>query len=141
MNMSNARQDFYGAILDTAVAGGINYWASVYAYRQGISAALITHEESTVGENEFHPRQTHETVSAMDFDGMGYEAHHIPVDLGTVRRGWNIFAKDPNITNRYALQALSDARNGDLESAACNIDAGLADVIVQMGIYGKIKFA
>ncbi|MGW9588665.1 hypothetical protein [Microbacterium sp. NPDC055455] len=140
------REEFYADILDTAVAGGINYWGEVVRYKNGRNDDSFTREEmpsavvipieddGAFDKGDLHPQQKPGRVVYRNGD----TALAVKITDKTVRRGWNLYAKSPDMWTEYGERAVRGVRNGEFDAG--DIDAGIADQIVQLGIFGKVLF-
>ncbi len=120
---TTVRAEFYADIIIGAVEGGTNYWAYSSEY---------THET---------PETTSVKLADMDeVVGLGASEDGIwhSVNLDTIAKAFGIVNKGPveylheTIRNRYR-KAYTELDAGDL-------DAGDADNLVQIGIFGKIIY-
>ncbi len=104
-------EDLHRDILIAAIEGGTGYWAQVAARDyENITATLVDMEDGT--------------------------AHS--VDRLTVANGLRLVA-DGNIANRE-LTLLAHWARVNPTQGACEIDAELADCIVQAGIFGQLVY-
>lgn len=129
-------QTFYADIVITAIEGGINYWAQVHSYAwhsPNISGGTADPAPGG-GDNAYA------VISATDDgDGEGDDdgtTHAVTVD--TIAHAFTILAAGP-------VQYLSDqARRRYLaarrELDAGELDAGDADNLLQLGIFGQIVY-
>jgi len=129
---SAERTKFLTDVFTTAMEGGVSYWASVLEYRHTESPrAVLVHTEELVLD--------HETMSWVP----GPDAEELIVDLDVVAQGISRIVKGevdylPE-THRARIAAASrendmmpaDGRHGD-------IDAGIAEHVVQAALFGAI---
>jgi hypothetical protein len=117
MKRSEERKQFLSCITTTAVEGGIGYWAAVQKYRwkdreDDVYAAIITDEGQTY---------------LIDNDVIATGIKHILLgDEGYCK------------VNQRILQTVKEANR---ENDASNIDAEIADCIVQAGTMNEIVYA
>lgn len=133
---SGERANFLASIIITAVEGGINYWASVSDYRwwdptldggtavhhDGIPNAYVTVHESERDDED-------------GYEGVLITVEHIARALGTLRQG-------PVTGLAESLRAdivAQDRANGEDETHQ-DIDAGLADCILQVAMFGTVVY-
>ncbi len=118
---SEARKQFLADVLATAIEGGINYWAAVD------SAERVECEQDVIGWR-------YGSVRILDkVDGTEFGTMRI-IDANTVARG----LRELRNSTRYAFPALrkADRTNGD----EGDFDAGDADAVIQLGIFGEIVY-
>lgn len=126
------RTEFLTDVFTTAMEGGVSYWASVLEYRHTESprAVLVRTEELVLDD---------ETMTWIP----GPDAEELIVDLEVVARGVNRIVEGAIEFLPEAHRALvaaasrendmmpADGRHGD-------IDAGVAEHIVQAALFGAI---
>jgi hypothetical protein len=131
-----ARAEFLSYILTTAVEGGINYWASVSDYRwwdpdldggKALHAEGLCNAYAVIHDQEGDRTGEHGTLVTVD---------DIARALGIIRQGpVEFLAADV----RTAIIA-HDRSNGEPEGSYMDIDAGIADEIVQVALFGKVVY-
>lgn len=114
--------EFPHAMFTAAIEGGINYWAEVFRYRW--SKGGPDHEADFDG---FH---------AVIAETEGGENHRI--DREVILRGLGrLFAGEyAGLHTSSAARIMSAALGGD----AGTLDAGDADALVQVGLFGEVVF-
>lgn len=129
---SAERTEFLTDVFTTAMEGGVSYWASVLEYRHNESprAVLVRTEELVLDD---------ETMSWVP----GPDAEELIVDLEVVARGINRIANGEIEYLPEAHRALIAAasRENDMMPADGqhgDIDAGVAEHIVQAALFGAI---
>lgn len=115
---SEARTEFLTYVLVTAVEGGINYWASVSGY---------------------HPEDADPSrIGVTVHDELSDDAYRVTLD--TIAKGISVLKdkdKFPFAHRGYWLQFwLADRTNGD----DGDYDAGIADCILQAGLFGEVVY-
>ena len=120
---SEARKQFLADVLSTAIEGGINYWAAV----DFDSAERVECEQDALGWRYGSVRIL-DKVDGTEFGTMR------TIDANTVARGLRELRK----TDRYSFKDLrkADRTNGD----EGDFDAGDADAVIQLGIFGEIVY-
>lgn len=135
------RQSFYAGIISTALEGGIGYWSAAEEYRwfdpyleggscepgpQGTANAYAVivpaDEESSWAEWPEH-------------DG----GQRVRVGIELVRRAVNQIVRG-EVGHHIRDDIVTKIRRGLREWDAGEIDADAADVIVQVGVFGKVVF-
>lgn len=119
---SEARNQFLCDVFTTAFEGGVNYWADVQAYR-------------------WQDREADGTFYGWLVDSEDEDAEAVKVDIAVIARGfgkffqWVVdrgFGKD-----HYYWQAIeANSTNGD----DGDYDAIVADIIVQLGLFGEVVY-
>lgn len=140
------REEFYADILTIAIEGGVNYWAEVTDYHHGLNfdgnhttretlpTATLTDTTDTITTANLHPKQTHGTATITDWDGNNTTATTLTVNVDTIRRGWNALRKNKGVADRI-LRAM---RTAERTLDAADIDAEVADCVLQAGMFGKV---
>lgn len=123
-------REFLSDIMTTAIAGGINYWASILSYDE--SAATVVLADTEEGA-------TPEALLILDIDVL---AQGIKVVLEAHPPFY-----DPNDTHSQCQDVpflsaywASVMRSAVLALDAGEIDADAADVIVQAALFGEIRY-
>lgn len=142
---SPQRQTFLTDIIITAVEGGINYWAAVEGYRwyqpdlEGGTAdpgpdgtanayAVVLPNSSTEEDCDWWP------LLPDGRRGMRIDADVIASALGKIRKGGVKEWGDESRSRRLVLAA-------DRGNDAGELDANLADNIVQVALFGELVYA
>ena len=118
------RNEFLAYIGIAAVEGGITYWADIRNYRVTYSSAGTIAGPVT-------------DVSVEVRDREGYGAKWLAVDLATIRKGLDAIRKSDF---RMARSLVATVLAADRDNDAGDIDAELADCIVQAGLFGKLVY-
>lgn len=119
--------DFYASIVVTAIEGGIGYWSEVQTYRWWFPD--VAHPKSEAPPNG-------EPFAWADARELFDEKHQFKVDRALVERGILTLMSAPEpLVGRPLMAALGVAV---ATRDAGEVDADLADVIVQAGHYGKV---
>jgi hypothetical protein len=148
MARSKERTEFLGDIIVTAVEGGTGYWAQVSQYQyvdtigrhSWVDGELVnTPPEDPVSvvvgrrEGDETRARLHEMNDAED----GYREEGLDLDLDAVARGiGRITRGEVGINSRLRNEITMASREND----AGYIDADGADVIVQAGLLGEIRY-
>lgn len=128
------RQEFLTDILITAVEGGVNYWAQAGGYRysgpakdRGVTLYIDDIDESDVlldvihDENPDDPEQVVTRVTLAD------------IEEG-IRR--ILYEDDFKASGQLLVAVLEPSANND----AGEIDAEIADIIIQAAVFGELVF-
>lgn len=150
MNKTPERIKFLTDILITAVEGGIGYWSQIEGYnyssedpskRGGLLyiADMETKDFAVPIVRSFD----RSIVRWFDDDDLG-EVFVVHLNLDTIAAGiWNIIRnKDFKINEEYRALIAAASRVNDScpDEGTGDIDADVADVIVQAGIFNQIIF-
>ena len=124
--MSQERDQAYFDIFTTAIEGGINYWAEIESYH------------CWLGSTEFRDLQT---FSAEVFDPDSEK--WFTVNRATIAKGVGKFTENRADSpskwgDEYVAQAAKDLQWGHWDDL--DFDAGVADIIVQLGIFGEVIY-
>lgn len=133
-HLTDSRKQFLANIFTTAVEGGIGYWCSCDSY----------HWSNSDGSSDLD--DFYADISEME-SGLQYR-----IDKSVIQRGVQLFVShcggeidsngspgswDPIPSTHYWLEFLAANRtNGD----DGDFDAGVADIIVQFGLFGKVIY-
>lgn len=134
-NRTAAREDFLADIVTTAIEGGVNYWATVDTYRWA-SRTL------SAGTAELGPAgggNAYATLTAMDDDDQApkqVDLETVAAALQTIRGGEVKYLAEGS---RQVILA-ADRANTLCPDDGGDIDAGLADEIVQIGLFGEVVY-
>ena len=143
----------HAAILTTAIEGGVGYWAAAAEYEPGDFAlpgdagARTAPEDLPVasvlpaddGRAWFAARPVPEQPLAAWPDDDGALRPVLVLTVDTVARGLRAIMAEPQ--TRAARLLAHAVRGGDLYGATSLVDADLADVIVQVGAFGREVYA
>lgn len=123
----SARDQLFLDLFTTAMEGGIGYWSSCSTY----------HWEKPGGGDDLHG-----FYAEIDVDEAGDDGEDVPrrIDRGVIQRGWNL-----------AITSWADRilwSSGDTPYAGesypyhdtWDFDAGDADAIVQLGLFGEVVY-
>jgi hypothetical protein len=128
------RQEFLADVITTAVEGGINYWSTVSGYKwffPDLDGGSAEHEEGMANAYvTVHPED--EDVSFYIDTEKIEEAINRILDAGPV--GPN---KSGGLLTRYGWSQVCLASK---ESDAGEIDADIADCIVQVACFGELVY-
>ncbi len=136
MNRSPERAQFLADIICTAIEGGTNGWATVFAYR------WMDRET----EQDLPPQEVYaiigDTEEFYDLDGDLTRQEVLDqigkkIDIEVIATGISKALSDDFRINGTIRECI---RVGDNENDAGMIDADAADVIVQAGLFGEIVF-
>lgn len=126
---TDERKQFLTDVLTTAVEGGINYWAAVSGYRWDVplGEARVDVWESEEADDDF---------------GTHWPSDYVPkhVTIDTIAHGIAVLTEQ-----RKDAQPGSYWRSGFLAANRTNgdegdYDAGIADDILQAGIFGEVVY-
>lgn len=123
---SAARVEFLSDVLTTAVEGGINYWASVSAYRWDTP----------------NPDEIGVTVHVDDEDDWPTEGKRVTLDtiahgIAVLKASGGPSSPGEEYPGSYWKEfLLADRTNGE----DGDYDAGIADCILQAGLFDKIVY-
>lgn len=136
MARSAERAQFLADILTTAVEGGINHWATVLEY--DVAEYLATGDPGKVRVKLTESEEVDE-----DGDGMAYR-----VTIDTIATGVNKIANAAAeeikyLPERHRLLVAAASRENDFcpaDGRYSDIDAGVADTILQVAIFGRVFY-
>jgi hypothetical protein len=114
--MVSERQQFYNYILCTAVEGGINYWSQVSEYRWD------GREVATVTVHELFEDQKVATITADSIR----DAYSVILDTDTL-------IQLSNDIRAHLIKAFLDCDAGE-------VDAGDADILLQLAMFGEVIY-
>ena len=124
-NMTD-REQFLSDVLTTAVEGGINYWSAVSNYRwqdangNAVPASVTVHE--------------------MDDELGGYKEPGVPIttkEIGAaIRRIMDINDEIKYLGNHVRKEVFAASMDND----AGDIDADIADTIMQVAVLGEVRY-
>lgn len=125
---------FLSDVLITAVEGGIGYWSVVGNYRTGIDWSKDTGEE-----REDTRRPASVEVYEMDEDAGGYKSTGVPVSNKEIAKAFKLIMGKDEIKYcdrnwRKRMAAAYWAKD------ACDLDAGDADAVVQIALFGEVVY-
>ncbi len=118
-------KEFTAGIIEDAVESGIGYWAQIDSYHW-------TDPELRKGDTEYSV-MAHITEIGDGDSGTKYVINH-----SIIKRAFRRLIKDvpglhPQIRARIYSQSLVESRDAE-------IDAGDADILVQIGLFGEVKY-
>ena len=162
MPKSEERKKFFHYMFTTAMEGGIDYWAYrlEYSWSTGGAGAIHIGKDPVDDLDHFYALilPSEEEWGVDKIIGEDGEEHVLPDDMQgnslritpvLIERGWNLFmdkviaaakSEDPeaDCSRQYFRQAviqyLTDGEDGDS-------DADVADIVVQLGLFGEIVYA
>lgn len=122
---SPKRTEFLKDVLITAVEGGINYWAQVSNYDPDAGTVTVWESEEAIRDGgDIYPDT--------------YSPHRVTID--TIAHGIAVLLEqrkghDPkNYWHQFVIANRTNSEDGDY-------DAGIADDILQAGIFGSVVYA
>jgi hypothetical protein len=116
-------------IMCTALEGGIGYWAQARKIKQH---ALP--EDAAIGLNSYLSCE----LAELNDDESGYNwKKPYKLDYGVIRLGIERIVTNP----KYARLGTGILRDIVSDEIGCYIDAGVADVIVQFGLFNEERYA
>lgn len=156
--MSEERKHWFHYLFTTAMEGGIEYWSVTSEYRWSKAGtdfdgsggiddtngfyAILESSEDDWGVADAYIAECDETLDIT-------ETQALRVDIKVMVRGWDLFvhkvmeatkSEDPqaDFSNLYFKQAivqyLTNMEDGDS-------DADVADLVVQLGLFGEIVYS
>lgn len=163
MTMSDGRKEFFHSMFVTAMEGGIDYWAfrREYSWSKGGAGAIHIAKAAEEDLDGFYayilPSEEEWGVEEVFCDtgdlkrtlSDEQQRQSLYVGRAVIERGWNLFmdkviaaAKSEDdgadCSRKYFRQAviqyLTDGEDGDS-------DADVADIVVQLGLFGEIVYA
>lgn len=128
MSITAAREEFLADIITTAIEGGIGYWSQCSQYQWVDDDGRI---RVVVGE-----RRPNEGARATieDIEDDQREYHVTP---SVIQNGLRAIVDGKVQVNDRIRQSIAE---GDAESDAGQMDADDADVIVQAGLFGEVRY-
>ena len=124
MTEKTEREQFLDDIICTAVEGGIGYWSQVSSYHWG------DEKETTV--------RVHELDSSGSVDAS--RAAGIPITRNKIEEAITKIAEMNTPIEYLHPRVRGEIFTASLENEAGDIDATLADIIVQVAIFGKVVY-
>lgn len=119
MTTANEKDQFYLDVFTTAIQGGVNYWADIDVCKY-------------IKDGEYDYEGFHAVISDID------EQKSWRVNRKTLIDGFKkAFDDDVQIGDTYRKEILV----GYAEKDAGDIDAGNADIIVQLGLFGEVVYS
>jgi hypothetical protein len=122
--MTDARKEFLWNVFVTAMEGGVNYWAEVGDY----------HWSTGDGDTEDHEKFG-ALLTEWDDDGQLIDEHK--VSLPTIQRGIARIVHGDELVSEDRRETIITA---SFLNDATDIDADLADCIVQAGLFGELVY-
>ncbi len=131
------RTQFLADVLTTAIEGGINYWGAVSTYKwysPTLEGGTAEHLDGMPNAYATVHEEDPDTEDGYAETGVAVGLEDIARGIGVIRR--NEFPKHEGISagRRATILEASD------ENDAGEIDADLADCIVQAAMFGKIVY-
>lgn len=148
MKRNDDRNQFLFDVFVTALEGGIGYWSAASTYHNhtgtddyggdAIEDFYAVIHETKEGDD---PEPDDEVVT----DKLGYESRYqgqgMRVDADVIAKGLGLFrdkVSSGEIANPYAKQlVLADRTNGK----DGDYDADMADIVVQLGLLGEVRYS
>ena len=134
--MSEQREEFLSDIIIGAIEGGTNYWAQVHQY-QAIDSLDKGAVQIMFGRKHTSAEDTRATIRELDEFGVEFTGPFHEITYATVRKGLKLLIADESLPEGWRKRL----READRENDATNIDASDADDIVQMGLFGELRYA
>jgi len=141
-NTSPSERDrAYLSIFITALEGGIGYWSSCTVYHWTTATAeqnALDHED-VLG--------FHATIKDLDEEWFGdllpetkkdERTQQVRIDRSTIARGVGLFLKKDYRPDSYFGRAKAALQWGKWDEL--DVDADIADSIVQLGLFGEVVF-
>ncbi len=124
------RDDILHGLFATACEGGINYWAAVGTYRW-----------SKNGDGETDDLENFRAV-ILDAEGEGFggDEHldELTIDRKVMEKGLALYAAQERRPGSYWDEFIQAVRKGEWDD--CDYDADIADSVVQLGLFGEVRF-
>lgn len=137
-NRSDSRAEFLDDVMTTAVEGGINYWSAVSEYRWDRSK----HAPGKIGVtvHEWHPDEGETNADGYAENGVRVTPDDIARALGKIRAGdaVTLGMHDGLIRDIRSIDRTNNGDTGDLSGQ--DLDAGIADCIIQVAMFGKVIY-
>lgn len=138
---SPERQQFLASVLTTAIEGGISYWATVESYTwfdPDLAGGHATPGPGGTANARAVIFETEDDLLAENTDNEPAARHTVTVD--TIATGMarfrTIYTNLPR--HHYIRQALlADRTNGE----DGDYDADIADIVLQLGVFGEVVYA
>jgi hypothetical protein len=121
MTMTDERKQFLNDVITTAVEGGIGYWSQVSDYHWGDEI------ETTVRVHE------------LDDDGTP-DAIGVPITPAKIEDAIKLILTKDSHGDYIHSRIRSNIFEASAENDAGDIDADLADIIVQIAMFGKLVY-
>lgn len=150
------RNRFYHYMFTTAMEGGIGYWSYADEYHWGTDGGVKVVEDfddfyAIISSNSDDEDWgvSHAYVSEIGAVTDITATQSLRIDRDVIERGWNLFVDkviaatksenpDAPFSRKYFRQAvvqwLTDCEEGDS-------DADVADMVVQLGLFGEVVYA
>lgn len=132
------RREFLADIITTALEGGVGYWSQASEYRW--FSPTLSGGTATPGPNG--TANAYATLHETDTDD-GELGEALTVDVDVIAKAFGLIALSasgkleiPSLSHDYARRLMSAYR----EIEAGDIDAGDADNIVQVGLFGEVRY-
>ncbi len=115
-------------IMATAMEGGINYWCDGAKVVGGYLGEYGSEQIARGGKLRLHMEEP--------FDDEETEWYEL--DKEKFLKGLDMYIKDPN--KPYEILCFDTDMDGDLTIDTCQVDATVADMIVQYALFGEVVF-
>lgn len=135
------REKFLTEILITAVEGGIGYWSQIEGYNH--SSGTPSERGGILHIRDIEPSDVVDQINLIETDGNG--TLQVQLDLKVIEAGVKAI-QDPSFKINSDIAAIvwnADRRNDSCpenETSPGDIDANVADCVVQAGLFGKLVF-
>ena len=135
--LSDARRQFLFDVFVTAIEGRL-LWAVIDKYHWGVDAAVA---DSTI-ERQYDLEGFHARIRDVENGLKSYQ-----IDSWVIRKGLGVIKrmKDDPVTGSPSGGLHKSYRGqvlvADHQNDASDIDASLADCIVQCGLFGEVKYS
>jgi hypothetical protein len=131
MTITAAREQFLADVITTAVEGGVGYWSQCSQYQWTDPSMESGRLRVVVGEGR-PDEGTRATIEDMEDDN---REHHITPSV--IQNGIGKIKSGKVGVNKQIRTWIAE---GDAENDAGMIDADCADVIVQAGLFGEVRY-
>jgi hypothetical protein len=131
---SSERTEFLSDIITTAIEGGTGYWAQVSQYQYVMDGELSVCVGKRNGDGA---KATIHELDEDDVEGSGYKKEGVVIDIDTIAHGIGlILSGKVGIHDR--LEEL--LKRGNERNDAGDVDADVADMIVQAALFEEIRY-
>jgi hypothetical protein len=127
------RAIFLSDIIVTALEGGIGYWSQCSKYDHGYNGEGLDEEGRTPAVAVVHE---------MEDEGWGrYSKEALTIDNKLVAKAFKaIMSKDEIAHASEGWRKRMTKAYWDVDDGVCDIDSGDADCIVQIGLFGEVRY-
>ncbi|GAA1083153.1 hypothetical protein [Tsukamurella spumae] len=132
--IKDGREQFLADVFTAAIEGGINYWAEVNTYRwqycgddEGVPGRSLSYRRDFYAVVRDHDQETAE------------RAGDLRIDAEVIQRGAELLAEqwkdadEKSYAHRFVIANRTNGEDGDY-------DAGIADQVVQTGLFGSVVY-